>query len=383
MHSALEDLTSEVKTIKSDVVDYSSAFSINGLGKQQGGGMYFYHSGDDVADTYALGISPKFSFLVESMFSQKCSDAHQPCGLNQVLDLRNRYLQAKELLVEAAALEFKVEAANAGMKMTDRIAGEAMAAKILLPSVENPPLDQLKAELTKVTEQFRHATIKADAAKLAIITQMSTGNLLIARWNTEKSSSASGQLTDDASIQKDKKTSSNGVVVLGDLRVTTIVPGEDYLKALLDLEMPLSLLAGKVGIVTYALQAKHVAYVQESDYEASLAAKLVLSAEKIKGYVDNIQELYKALNLKLGYQMSELANVGNAGVISGASVAVKNYSFCDGSEHEKSIKAELDRSNGYTTVYAVRTLPKQFAEYVNKLENKKKMELSNKLKCGN
>lgn len=286
------------------------------------------------------------------------SSASPTTGLAKVLDVRDTYVCARAKLVEASSLAFKLNVAKFAQSLTNEVERKKLATAVLFGR-EDPNADSAAIENKLKEEENKYQQVQKDAenASVDVIRQLNTKNIAMAKWRTQVEREGSAGLGQVANVSGANRKTTQGVLILGDLRVVSVVIGVDFLEYLKEILLSESI--EEAGIVTYAIQAKHVAYVQEIDSFAALQAQLELTVDQIAKLSGGaaVLELFKNETLKLQTRLTALAEIGDQGVVSNPHTTVKPTLFCNGG-HFKLIQEQMIQE-GYASIYSVWTTPQQ------------------------
>lgn len=198
-------------------------------------------------------------------------------------------------------------------------------------------------------------TIKAFQEKIAVRSAEMRDlarqrNVVISRWTRDKRGTLSGALSDFFSTTVKRHEAVSGVMVMGDLRTTTLFTGEDIADLLRYSQGRYLELLDQIGITTFAVQAKHVAYSADRDMETAIAGRFSLTPEQLRA----LSKVFDKADLEVNFGAGVGLDLGNSGFISTGRVKNKPTPFFPPSAMEASILKELDDSCGYQTIFAVR-----------------------------
>lgn len=178
-------------------------------------------------------------------------------------------------------------------------------------------------------------------------------NVVLTRWAREKERSLTGDLLPIVSAQKQSYQADSGVLVMGDLRITTLFTGEDIVDLVRYSKGRYLEFLNHIGITTYAIQAKHLAYSSDRDLTSVVAANLKVSVKELEEFTSTIEDQ----ELKAGVVSGLGLDLGNSAVISESTTKTTSHPFFPPSALERSIREEITASSGYKTVFAVRAKP--------------------------
>lgn len=376
IRGAFEDLTYDGGRTQTGFASYHSTLSLSGLIPAHAPGMLFFEP-----DALRVGmlppsllsaISPRCSFVVESRYAM----SNPNTASQAVVAVRDKYLDLRQKSIAVAAARAAVGAAQQGVSLAGKTSDEHL--KTILAVLRLTPGDTgektaeaLKTALVERQEALANAERELQLANTEFTKAVSQPNLLVTRWARESDGGGSATVGTYASGSLDTQNRIEGVLVLGDIRVRSMAIGQDFYDFLYDLAEDHSAaeaaaMLRNVGIVTYAIEAKHVAYISERDYLAAAALSLGLSKEQFAAMLSPQTKIEVAAALSTG------ANLANTGVISRPVTEVKRFRFSENGNHFRFIEAALlgqlpretdtgvsraadaATGEGYATVYTVR-----------------------------
>jgi hypothetical protein len=367
IRGAFEDLTYDGARTTTALASYHSTLSVSGLVTPEAPGMYFFEP-----DATRIGmlppsllspISPKCSFLVESTYPLPAGVD----GADAVRKVRDSYLDVQRKALAVAAARSAVAAAEQSLNVANDKSADPSKVTQLLTALglggkagAGGNASAIQAELA--TRQNALATSE-DALKKAMQdlgTAASTPNLLVMRWTRDSNVGGSVNAATYASASAQNDGRLDGILVIGDIRVRSLAIGEDFLNLVNSLSGNRALAASmelkNVGIVTYAVDAKHIAYISERDSLTAAALSLGISKNQIEA-------MLKDPNTKvdIAAALSLAESLANTGIISSPTTRVTDYSFIAPDSHRALIRAGLmldgaaaDKISHYSTVYTVR-----------------------------
>jgi hypothetical protein len=370
MLAAFQRLVTEVGEESSQLADYSSTVSINGLGRQDlvGGSIYF--PGSQLSDHFAVTIAPGLSLLLDKRYAlvspdpknfpeagtkSTCFISVEKVGAESaVLAIRDMYICARAALVTTAAKQ----AAWAAAQLSAVVPSERKNTylKSVLGVTED---DKIQEALKKAEVDAANAEKEANLAMADVKRGIRARNIVLAKWATRREASAGGGVGALFGASGRKVSALNGILILGDLRVTTLQPGTDFLLMLRNDEKgPLAQFYRELQMPMYSLQAKYQAYVQDLDIETAFEASLSISVAQLSQIAGGgIAEVLKSETVKLGARIAELASIGDAGYLSPTSASKRTFCFHKEAEFAKAMAGELSESAPYSNVYVVRGTP--------------------------
>jgi hypothetical protein len=306
------------------------------------------------------GVSPKCSFVVESRYPLPAS-AH---GADAVVAVRNKYLDVREKAIAAAAAGAAVGAAKQALTMASNKGADKSVFDLALSVLKLPTgkaaadsQAELQAELLKRQAALAAAEQALQGAMSGLTKAVDTPNLMVTRWARDDNMGVGTNVGPYASGSVDHQDKVSGVLVLGDVRVRSMSVGEDFYRLLMkvyeeDGGLQAAVKLKNLGIVTYVVEAKHIAYISERDYLTDAALSLGVTRDQLASLLDANTKIEIAANL------STAANLSNTGVFSAPETTVQKFAFMQPNDHFGFIKTGLlgltPAEKGYSTVFAVR-----------------------------
>jgi hypothetical protein len=326
--TTLTDLIAESNDYNVDpFIDFHENVSINGLLLQPQPGAHWYTARPGMLDqlrgrkrsspAFAIGISSR---LGEPTFylSGKTSDV----DIKVVNSVKKSIETIQARTAEAVTLTADLAAARAALKAnaTDKqLSADKAAAQ--------------KKELEERIKQFEDAKKEVDkklTGELETYRNAIADNpgLVVARWTVRKSSATSAKTSVfDASHSSSDTTS--GYLVLGGMRVSALYFGDDlrtYVSILLPSEEKLF---DALGITTYLIQTKALAYTNALDLQQALSASLSAKLSSLGDINDLLTDMDK---LTISTYFATAMNLDNTGSLSGATWTVRRRPMVEYSE---------------------------------------------------
>eukprot|EP00752_Nemacystus_decipiens_P016928 g15156.t1 len=179
--------------------------------------------------------------------------------------------------------------------------------------------------------------------------------ILIIRWATDTEQGLSldvGEIFDGSLSTKESKS---GYLVLGGIRFSSLVLGEDFLRTISykmsnqndDQLFTRMLRRGMVGITKYMISAEHVAYVSDLQTELNAQFKADLGKSTLKA-LDEIDQI------KIQYALSTVGSFNNIGQLGDPEVTRPPYVF-----GKKIGEKETDENDRWMPIYSVIAAPKK------------------------
>lgn len=317
LHTSFEDLSSEVATRDGDRLEFDSAVNINGLARILAIGDRVYYPGQGLSDHYSIAFSPDCrTYRDRSTFALKGKD---PQG--SVKAVRDAYLAARTALVAAAGAEAKLLVGQLALtRAKGDSSGGALSSGLRLLGVATKA-DASDAEKTAaLQESVQQQELSASKARSvaaekreALSKSIDTPGLILARWSTSRASHGGAAVGAIFSGEGKRQQDVTGIVILGDIRVSTLRFGYDYIAYILRTPVPEFEL--ELGLTTLVVEAKYLAYEQDLDYSKALEIAVKLTPADVAALGADAAGLLKQQELTFGYGLSELASIGNSGFL--------------------------------------------------------------------
>lgn len=378
--NAFDQLTYEGSRQSTPFATFQSVMSLSGLIPPHVPGALMFEPGNSMGSSLApalsSGISPMCSYVVEARYALKAGQE------SRVQILRDAYLAMRVKAHEAAAALTRLAAARALTAAAVKVPGGShgddrrsqIAQAILNASTPSRAADKEvapassampnPATLTAAEEAPRLADLGALEAAAAqkrteLLTaandftkKISTPNILVTRWTREDNGSAHASAATLGTAGASSQGSVEGVLILGDIKVSSFIFGRDFMEFLKFYEgqgrLSNAIRMGSMGIVTNTISAKHVAYVSERSDSLSIAAQVGVSAQELQQFID------PNLDVELSGIYSIAANAANTAWLTSPTIEERRFAFWPPTNHKKALDNEITASNEYLTVYTVR-----------------------------
>lgn len=378
INNSFDDLVNETRSTKTSFVNYKSYVSISGLVPHAAAGTLIHHP-DSLSPTHGLGLSPKWSYVIESTFPM--DSGNTATDFEKLKSIRNKYIEARGAIVKATALQVKASLADSALviaKSSKDLGNCKLVSRIL--SLEEPKTKCEDADLTAMgaalADTKSKATSAVEAAALKrkeLIQEVDKKNILVTRWDQQVELTSLGKLADFFSLSVDHKKEMGGVLIAGDLRVWSLKVGEDYIDMVREMDPQARLFFQQVGIDLFLIHAKHRLYIAEMKLEDAVAASLSLTVADLR----NIKSVLNSSDrLELGFGMAMLSDISNIGALSAPAHNVRRRCFIPPVENEKSAQREFLLAQGYHPVYEVRGQMTKLDELA-RIETELSMHLAN------
>lgn len=259
IRTSLVDVTGESRSISVythwfspfPVAVHRQATSIGGLLQMPDVGQQFQFSGgDDVTTAIGVAVVQSYRLIGESDTpGSACSPKESWSRVQDVRDALER--------VQTYALDATILAAEVQMLREQSAKGDD---------------DLLKSALDKKSASLAAKERALESAKNDLRVAAKTPGIVIARWSASGSAGASGRFGSGVGAAASGSDARSGFVILGGLRVVTLVLGEDFWWLLNNLREHEKDHIESIGITTHLLQARDVAYLSDLSTTRSVTA---------------------------------------------------------------------------------------------------------------
>lgn len=318
--TTLTDLIAESNDYNVDpMVDFHENVSINGLLLQPQVGSHWYTARPGFFDrlwgkqrsspAFAIGISAR---LEEPTF---CLSGETPeVAITEVNKVKKSIEAIQARTVEATRITVELAAARAALQantldtLRDVVGREARKAEL------DAKVNSLTAEKAEVDKKL-NTELETFRTTVA-----SNPGLIVARWTVKNTSGASAKTgIFDTSASSSDTTS--GYVILGGVRVSSLYFGDDlrtYVRTALKED---AVFFDKLGITTYMIQTKALAYTNALDLQRALAGSLTVKVSSLSHIKDLLTDMDKVTIA--GYAATAM-NLDNTGSLSGVQWYVRS-----------------------------------------------------------
>lgn len=362
MTTAFDSLTSEGKSTSTTLFNYRTFMSISGLAPPHTVGMLVHQPGE-LTPGHAIGISPKWSYYVESDYL--------PVGdVTTAKDVRSQYLKAQASATEATKLQYIYTLADAALAKAE-VEKDKAKNKDPLDNVAKlfpdkkcaddkectlKELSDAKNDFNKNQLEPAQKAAKEDAAELDKL--VSGKNIVITRWTGGETSAANVSVANSAKTDVEQKKNLTGIAIFTGLHTRFLFAGED----LLDMARGVAeengiggaILLHATGITTYVVMAEQVEYIsdQELEQRITLGVSVPLAAVgKLEQYLKTLPA-DQSISLGLSHQM--VSSLGNSGHLGNPTHHIKGFSFYPPQIHAAFLAQQAAHDDQYITVFAVR-----------------------------
>ena len=311
--TTLTDLVAESNEYKVDpMIDFHENVSINGLLLQPQVGAHWYTARPGMFDqwrgrqrsspAFAIGISAR---LEEPTF---CLSGETPAvDVTVVNDVKKNIEAIQARTVEATRITVDLAAARAALQKNEvdqRLAADERAAQ----------KKELEARITELTTAKKDVDQKLNAELEIYRTNVATHpGLIVARWTVKNTSGASAK-TSIFDVNSSSSDTTSGYLVLGGVRVSSLYFGDDlrvYVKMVLKEEQSFF---DRLGITTYLIQTKALAYTNALDLQKALSASFSAKISSLGSIKDLLTDMDK---ITLAGYATTAMNLDNTGSLSG------------------------------------------------------------------
>ncbi len=359
IHTSFDTLTNETSKRSSEYLTYSTFVSLSGIVPQHGTQLLFHQP--DFTDSkpnspsMAVGISPTRSFVSERKFEMSGNAANDA---KAVRDIREGLEQARLLSVGLAASRTRLNAAQTltvtigTNKATDDQATQIKA--LLGDAVVGQDGKLVDAEVKKAIKaiQDEAKSLEAEVSKALADAKgkAAQNNVVITRWAQEKRTKLGAFFSEVFAFSGQGHEVKSGTLVFGDLRVVSLHVGDDLLDMLRSSPQSVKELIDNVGITTFSVKARHMAYIADMDIEKAVSLRLNLTKDQLA----DLSATFRSLNADISASYGVTTDVTNSANISDSKVTISTRCFFPPQQFTRSMKEEIIESNGYQDLYAVR-----------------------------
>jgi hypothetical protein len=357
--AAFDDLTSETSSRSSDFFLFKTFTSISGLVPQHSAQMLFhqpqFHDFRPDTPTHSIGISPKWSFVVERKYPM--SGSTDETNRDAVLEIRDGFeklrLQSAELVSLTAIVAGSSRILEPTGSQGSQVLGaddQAMLGKLLGMEIGKDDSTQAKKVLEEKRAQITRLSGEIAKTLQGMQTKTKQHNVIITRWSRSKNTLFGFELAPILSAKTAANEVKSGVLILGDIRAVSLHAGEDFFDMVRELNPRIRSLFADVNITTFAVQAKHIAYVADLDVEKSLSSQLKLTKAQLAKLGDALKDTDVNASLATALSM----DIGNSAALSSPNLRILPRCFFPPRLHQASVEKEIIAAGRYQTVYAVR-----------------------------
>lgn len=362
IHATFDSLTNETSLRASDDFDYSSFVSISGLVPQHGAQMIFhqpfFYDFSPNSPNYSVGLAPTRTFISERKFPMQGS-AEQ--NAKTVSDIRDGLDSVRLLSANLATLLVKKEVAETLSSAVTKNQngkpdeGQTAVLKSLLGSdvvKDDGALDTAKVKSALALIAADTDKVKSDiTTKLLQLKEVAAAkNVVVTRWSRERRNAVSATLSEWFDLAGQGHEAKSGILVFGDIRTVTLHSGDDFVDMLRGMDKTYREFLKDAGITTFTIQAKHNAYSADLDMEKAVSMQLNLTKDQLH----SLSNTFREINLKFSGSFGVTLDLSNSAFLSGSTVSTETRCFYPPRVYNKSVKKEIQASNSYQLLYAVR-----------------------------
>lgn len=373
MHASFDRLTNDSLTKSTTLLSYHSFLSVSGLAPQHVLGT-LEHAPGSLSPSHAIGISPKWSYIVQSDFDLPTpSDQRMSASAASVKEL---YLSAniyaaeenalqEELQIGITAINAAKQRKQAGEKegLLNQVAS-ALSIQCSAPSCSETDFGTWQQEKENKLKQVRE---NLTGTNKKIAETLSRSNIIVTRWNANNTIGGNIEASLVASADAGSQKAQSGIAIFSGLRTLKVFVGEDFgdmLQNIIKNPVKRSLFS-KAGITTFAILAKEVEYISDQDLQVNGGISATASAAQLTqiakmAQITELADIFgKSTQVTANGGFRGAAILANSGKLSTPNITVWDYAFFPHAAHEEFLKAAHERNKGYTTVFAVRAMPSQ------------------------
>lgn len=366
MSSAFDSLTSESVSESTALMNYRTFISISGLAPPHVVGM-MVHSPGTLSPGHAIGISPKWSFFLESDYSAPSGAT----GVASARGVRALYLNAQASAAKVAETQLLYAVADrsltqAGQKATAAEQTEVLNAAAQALAISCPgscDMAAIKQAKTDLKSRLDTAIAEAKTAASALDEAVDANNVIITRW-TGGVTSASNVSIAFVNAGETQTRQLTGIAIFRGIHTRYLFAGEDFLDMVNGFtgkgtgtteKLAMAGLLSQASIASFVVMADEVEYIsdQELQQQISLGASIPLtSIQALKAMLKADPTLAK-LDLDATRMTSTV--LGNSGRLGHPSIKTKGFCFWPPPAHQDFLLQQMNADNKYVTVFAIRS----------------------------
>lgn len=328
----------------------------------------------EVPETLAVPYRTGCSLIVETTFDTGLTDAE---ARKTVYGAAIALKGINEAAAVKASLEYRAEVAAYAVTYVSKIGEDAAlkdeATLILAKAVGVTMPSAIPTGEKPILKAFSDARILAsiDADEAVanynkkikdLDAAAAVPNLIITRWKATTDERQSGNLGGIGKGSRSAYLQRSGYVVLADIKITTLIPGDDLAHRIVqDREIEIGrtgsdTVFGKPSVVTYTLSAKHLSYVEDQNYSETISSSINLTADELTQTLGgDIGRLLKQQSAKFESTLQRNGAVGGQGLVSTPQRTVYRYNFAGDRNRYLATQAQSERMEEYNVVYSNRT----------------------------
>lgn len=291
------------------------------------GTLQFYL--DQRQNAKAIGLSQGDSYISETIIDSDCDAACLATIRNNILLVRARMA----MLVEK------------------KITFNQLRDTLATPQDEDHPLDpsqiaDLNNQLIEAREDMLAMQQQVDNTYQQVLDAMNKNGVMIYRWHAQGTDGERLGLGELNLTNNGSSDAYGGFALVSGVRIASMVAGQDVVKAWCNVTLNPRFLS-QVGITTYVMQAKHIAYITEYDLKRMTEHGLLMSFEQMRARPDYLKELDKA---NADYSLSAVNNLANMGLLGKAKHEAHPINW-----QQKDITASESTQDDWQTFFSVET----------------------------
>ncbi len=359
---ALDDLTNPSRTVESRLFDFHSYVSIAGVIPTQNV-MWRSFQPDDASPSHAISLSPKFSYVAVKHYDGATADDVATVA-NGLQEAQQAYMAAQVHALQTAVLS---AALNAKGFQDDAMSSDASAMAAQARRLLGEPLKDTASAEQRLTA-LRDKQVQLDQALREKLQQVASAsrkaNILVTRWQATRTTQGGANVGGGENAPISGRAASagtrSGFLVLGNVRMTSLHAGEDFLDMVRERQSEADrFIYVDPDVTTFTLQAKHTAHVEETDARSELSLRLRLSADQLRQFGNFIQDS----DVGLDFATTLSRSLTNRGALSSPKESIEPRCFYPPRAQYESVTghAVADRkpdyagpSDGFRTVMVVR-----------------------------
>src|SRR5678816_851375 len=290
--TSMADLAGESRTLSSKAVDYTELFAVNGAIMMPGTRMLTYYPRNGRTPAYMIGLTGTLSQATSRLTMRSTADVSEL----DVLAVKKALEDAQDASTDATQAQLELAIINARQGDPAQKLDDAEFTKRI----------EAASQRTKTAEEHLRSAV-AEVRRLG-----SKPGIVIARWSAAREQSGTLRAGSMFSASGSKKSLSSGFVVMGKIEASMLIFGDDmrsYVKALDGDEKTMFRL---LGISSYVLRAKYVAYTSSLDLETAFAASLDLDVKELSSAANFARALDR---VKISGYFASVTALENSGMV--------------------------------------------------------------------
>lgn len=345
--SSIEEVTTSTHLLATFVPpEQARIASVPGMLPCVAPGMMAHHSKWRLPST-TIGLSDGKSFVVTTQWDYG-GDLDELYRLRtDLLKLRLAALKVVAARIHLTTVLFSKELKDAGL---------------------SDPDDRSRAE-----RSYEEAKDQYEKLYNRVAAALKHEGVFVYRWTTESSAAFGGVAGGLLHGRVDGREQRSGFAIVAGLRLSTLYVGNDFQETWNRLGLS-GACTSHLKVVTYMVQAQHILYVSESEFEARLRARINASYNQLRDLPATIRNLDQ---IELETIASTLSNLSNMGMFGHAKHHVSPVLWMQGDNEttadkiSASLKKMTPKANNWQTFYMVETKLRDLLQVVRHTKSRK------------